>query len=207
MYGARFDAIRPLLEAQPYIKSCEWTWNSMAIKYDFSTFREQYQLHGNLAEQQARHVGVKIDLGSPWLSVSSPIPHGVAVIARSPRYHNPIFPWRRILSAFPERIFVGLPMEHKAFESSFGSIPFYPTKDLLELARVLAGARQVISNQTCAFWISVGLGQATIQETMSRDMNSIVERSNCRYTRDVSEVNSLIASLTNEPTQSVLLHA
>ena len=207
MFGTRFEAIRPFLEAQPYIKSCEWTWGCK-ITHDFSGFRSNYQLHGNLAVQQANHIGVTIEPGCPWLSVPSPNRVAAAVIARSSRYHNPLFPWRKILSSYPDKVFVGTLAEHKEFAASYGEIAYYETKDLLELARVIAGAEQVIVNQTCAWWLSAGLGVPTIQETMQRDQNSIIERQGLRYTRDIGEVNTLLNSLSaSRPSSSCAIQS
>jgi len=193
MRGTRFDAIKPLLEIQPYIERAIWTETFPKGARDFSTFREKYRVHENLAIQQARHIGVEISL-DPWLTIDQTISGG-AIIARTSRYRNSLFPWRKILSHFPDRAFVGSPQEHKDFESLYGEIGFLPTKDLLELARVIAGAQIIVCNQSCPFWIAAGLGIPIIQETFWADMNSVIERPNCRYTRNVSELNSLLDSL------------
>ena len=142
---------------------------------------------------QARHLGVDISL-DPWLSAPVKTPCG-PVIARSSRYHNPTFPWRRIRQKHPKAVFVGLENEHKEFEERYGPIRHVPTPDLLVLAQMIAGTELLITNQTAAFWIGAGLGVPMIQESYIHDLNSVVERDNIRYTRSVSEVNALLESL------------
>lgn len=190
MRGERFEAIKPLLEAQPYITKVEWSDHETDITHDFSTFRTHYRLHESLAHQQARHIGVEIDL-NPWLSVDAS-KHDRVVIARSLRYRNGLFPWRKLLERFTDRIFVGLPVEHREFESSFGEIEYVPTPNLLDLAKIISGAKLLISNQTAAWWIGAGLGIRTIQETYLKDTNSIIERPNLSYSRTISEINELL---------------
>jgi hypothetical protein len=192
--GDRFESIKPLLESQHYINSVAWTDDFRGVTHDFSGFRARYQLHRSLADQQAEFVGVKIDATKPWLHVT-PSYHNRTVIARSSRYHNPIFPWRRIMDSVTDCLFAGLVQEHREFEAYFGQIDYQPTKNLLELAQVIAGAKQVISNQTCQWWIAAGLGVPTIQESYLADLNSVIERPNLRYSRTIQEVNQLIDSL------------
>ena len=195
MRGSRYDSIKPLLEIQEGIRSVTWTESFPTPTWkDFSTFRHNYRLHENLAVQQGRHIGVEVSL-EPWLTVPDPIQIGVAVIARSTRYRNSQFPWRKILEAYPERVFVGLKQEHQDFQNNFGEITYRETKDLLELARVIAGASIVVSNQTCCWWISAGLGIKTLQETYCLDQNSVIDRPNLFYSRTVQEINALLDNL------------
>lgn len=106
-------------------------------------------------------------------------------MARSSRYHNPYFPIFKLLERFPDLLFVGLPEEHKAFQQMFSPrkpIQYRPTKDLLELAGLIAGCKCLLSNQTAAWWIGAGLGVPLIQETWPGGPNSIIERKNAKYT-------------------------
>lgn len=190
MRGPRFEAIKPLLESQPYIHSVQWSDHPRNITHDFSSFRSAYSLHGNLAEQQARHVGAQIKL-HPWLQVETKVNNKI-VMARSLRYRNGLFPWRKLVERYKNKIFVGLPIEHREFENCFGEIEFVPTSDLLELAKIIADCKCLISNQTAAWWIGAGLGVPVVQETYLKDMNSIIERPNLTYSRTISEINELL---------------
>lgn len=182
MKGARYEALRPLLKAQPYLGSVWWD-ESPTPTHDFSTFRHDHKPGEDLASWQARHLGVTID-HSPWLTAfRSPKSLGRVVIARSFRYQNLEFPWKRFVAKYrKEVLFVGLPDEHRSFQVSNGCIVEYcPTGNLLELAEVIAGADLFIGNQSAPFWIAAGLGVNLIQETFPPIQNSIIKRPNAKY--------------------------
>lgn len=192
MFGTRFESLKPLLLAQPYIRSCEWTFDRRGIDVDFSSFRERYRVHDNLALQHAAHAGVSISL-DPWLTIPADDSEGCGpVICRTSRYHNPSFPWRRLLKNYPNAAFVGLMKEWNDFCDAFGEVRYVATPNLLDLAQVVARAYPLITNQTLAFWLGAGLGiPFLIQETHLADQNSIIERPNYFYTRDLEEINAL----------------
>lgn len=183
MQGKRFDVLKPLLEAQPYIRSVQWSDYPIETPYDFSTFRHDFRPNENLADWQARHLQVEIS-HAPWLTARrSERSIGKTVIARSFRYQNRDFPWKRLVAQYNrEVLFVGLPEEHKAFQISNGCIVEYcPTADLLELAEIINGADRFIGNQSCPFWIAAGLGVTLMQEVWPQGPNSKIVRRNARY--------------------------
>lgn len=197
MEGARFDAIKPLLEAQPYISSVRWSNDKAGVTHDFSGFRKIERIpNENLAEWQWRHIGLegKVDL-EPWLTVS---PYTCTaehcVFARSLRYHNPAFPWVALLEKFGELAwFVGLKEEHLAFERAFGSIFYVPSTELRTLALIIDGSGLFIGNQSVAFWISAGLGVPIVQETrLNGSQDSIVPRDNIIYSRTPYETSTIM---------------
>lgn len=200
MRGARYEAIRPLLEAQPYVTAVSWEDEPQGITHDLSHFRQlPFKKGENLATWQARYVGVEIDL-EPWLTVPTFSPHGKTVIARSPRYHNYFFPWPELITKNAPVVFVGLPSEHVAFErETHWNMPYQPTANLLELAQVIAGAKLFIGNQSSPFWVAAGLGVPLIQESWSFDLNSIVPRANAIYTPTDAEARTLITRLYPKP--------
>lgn len=180
--GARYEALKPLLERQPYIDSVTWADNLPSTKFDFSTFRHDHQKGENLARWQARHIGVSIS-ETPWLlATPSPKTKGRVIFSRSLRYHSPSFPWDRALARFRDPLFVGLPEEYFAFQTKWGRpLENYKAANLLELAELIAGCELIVCNQSCPFWMAAGLGVPLIQETWAHDPNSIVERPNARY--------------------------
>lgn len=183
MKGKRFDAIKPLLEAQPYIESVTWSDTVPAVDFDFSTFRHDHILGENLAEWQARHFGVEISL-EPWLTVPNLFREmsDRIIVARTARYQNWQFPWRRIVQEHGERIlFVGMPNEHAAFCKINGKVDHLPTADLLEVAQVIAGSSMLIANQTAACWVGLGLGHPLVQEQSPVTRDSVIERPNAQY--------------------------
>lgn len=172
----RVHLIEPLLRSQPYItdvvagelpakKKCDTV-------FDFSTFRQGGLPWGKtLGALQAEWVGVpagEIDFTQPWLVGIPPSrkAKGRFVVARSPRYHTPTFPWRAVLGAIGEgTIFLGLPEECEQLQSATGaSLQHVPTRDLLEVAQIIAGSHCFIGNQSSPFNIAEGLKHPRILE-------------------------------------------
>ncbi len=184
MRGARFEAIKPLLESQPFITSVEWSETKDNITHDFSDFRSWGVIEReSLAAWQARHLGVSISL-EPWLTAEpSPVSAGRVVVANSGRYRHEAFPWTKLLRGkYRDALFVGTRTEHDSFRHRTSTrTEFFPTANLLELAQVIAGCRLFIGNQSCPFWIAAGLGVPLIQEVWPGGPNSIVERPNAQY--------------------------
>lgn len=143
MSQARFDVIAPLLEAQDYIDGVELcddapqrdvgSGNGFAVTHDFTRFREKMPPPDhNLATWQANYSSEPdwhledpawlTDFLRPWLTVCASRTGSVgteakgrAIFARSERFHNPTFDWRKIVNEFPGALFVGLPEEFEAF--------------------------------------------------------------------------------------------
>lgn len=182
MRGKRYEAIRPLLEAQDYVLSVQWTDKAPPEDaVNFSTFRlSDVRPHEDLATWQARYIGCLISL-APWLTVEpSKETHERLVLARSVRYHNHDFDWNRWITSMS--VFVGTRDEHAAFESEFNKrLDHWETATLLDLAKVIAGCERFIGNQSCPFWIAAGLGVPIVQETYNAAPNSIIKRPNIQY--------------------------
>jgi hypothetical protein len=196
--GPRFDAIQPLLESVPFLVHTEYQDDPSLISHSFLDFRKIAQKNRNLEEWQAASLGLNTVDQTPWLSVEpNPQYAGAVVISRSPRYHNPNFPWRQILQKFVKKlVFVGTPQEHAAFRNKFGvSLELAKTPNLLEAARIIAGARLFVGNQSCPFWIASGLGVPLVQETWWAEPNSIVLRENAAYTHNAGAISGLLKHL------------
>lgn len=182
LHGARYEAIKPLLLAQPYIHDVRWEKDPKNVTHDMRGFRVNYQLGESLLDWQARFLGIEAS-DAPWLTaVRSSVSIGRTVIARSLRYHNPGFPWHVILNKHRNVLFVGTEEEHKAFQVFAGRpIDYHPTKNLLELAEIIGGSHLFVGNQSCPFWIAAGLGVNLIQESWPHSPNSQIRRPNARY--------------------------
>jgi SAM-dependent methyltransferase len=115
------------------------------------------------------------------LTVDRPehIPGKPVLIHRSPRWQNPVFPWRKVLDLHGSRcIFVGLPSEHEAFVKEFGPVPFRPTKNFLELARLIAGCELYIGNQSAPYAIAEAMKHNAVLEVWPEGPNCIFYREN-----------------------------
>lgn len=176
--GKRFDAIKPLLEAQPYVYGVSWSDNISVKENGFREVRRPQ--NESLSERQARHSGNwPIDL-SPWLRVPDVIEeHKRIICCRSPRYHADFeFPWKDAAETYGDRLlFIGLPEEHAAFEGLLGRrVEHAKTENFLDIARIMAGAPQVIANQSSPLWVALGLGKKVIVEGWGHAPNTEIKR-------------------------------
>jgi hypothetical protein len=173
------STIKPLIDATGYcevhLHDGEW------IDHDFTTFRNGGQKLGRtIAERQSRWAGTEISL-EPWLKAEE---NSLAriVINRGSRWQGFHFPWKELLEAFDtEMVFLGLPQEHAAFEKEFGKVFFVPTKNLLQVANIIAGAELFLGNQSAALAIANGLGKAVAVEVCSFAPDCFYKRANAKY--------------------------
>lgn len=159
----------PLAKAQPYIDDCVWDHAPKHCGYELINWRKPcYKPNRTLAESQAEYLGVEgLDL-SPWIKVESdPRSLGKIIIARTKRYNNPSFPWRIILNKYRTQVlFVGLDEERYQLERMVGwSIPHIRVQNFLEMAKIIAGSRCLIANQSSPGWLAMAMGHPIIQET------------------------------------------
>jgi hypothetical protein len=198
MKGERFEFLKPLLSAQPYIKGVKWSDSPPpSLTHDFSTFRHDPIKGESLTAWQARHFHLRSIDTSPWLTAqASPRANGRVVVGRSYRYWNAMYGsiWPKIIAKHgPKMLFVGLPCEHDAFERMAGmNIERAAVGTALEMAELIAGCSLFVGNQSLAFWVAIGLGVPVIQETSAREPNSIILRPNAQYTRTAQNIRELV---------------
>ncbi|WP_157369237.1 alpha-mannosyltransferase [Zavarzinella formosa] len=157
--------IIPLISAQPYIASSEFTPRPCGVTLN-AALRKFHHSKGQISDHY--HHWLDIPFGNrsnPWLTVPRKNSVAPVIVARSARYHGRSFPWGKIVEAVRgQAVFVGTAREHADFTHNFGPIPYQPTNDLLELACVIAGADLFIGNQSCPRAIAEGLKLPVIVE-------------------------------------------
>lgn len=156
-----------LLECQPYLNSVQFSPDPVAVDYDLNSFRATFNNAAARRDDPKRrlvdHVldafGVsRAEADGPWLSGVDGRENGYVIFNRTERYHNPSFPWGRIVRKWWHRsIFLGTAQEHDIFCQSFGKVPHLPTDDLYTAARLLVGCKAVVCNQSCLYAICEGL--------------------------------------------------
>jgi len=163
MSAEHAEGLLPLLRAQPYIARAEWRERPLGVRSDVG--QRRFWQHGfNIADQHAHWLGVPYsgDLAAAkppgrWLAVE-PNTMAPVVFARSQRYRNSRFPWRELHARFGSRAcFVGTHQEHADFQACVGPVAFVPTPTVLDVARVIAGCRLFVGNQSCPRAIAEGL--------------------------------------------------
>jgi hypothetical protein len=100
------------------------------------------------------------------------------VINRTARYHNVGFPWKKVAERFRDQsVFVGTEEEHREFVRECGwRLPHHKTRNFLELARVIAGCKLFIGNQSSPYAIAEGLKKPAILEVWHDDANCLFFR-------------------------------
>lgn len=159
---AQFKGLAPLLERQSYITRVEWSERPVGINFD--AWRARLDFGKNLTDQAAQWLGMdSFDPLESWLDVT-PNLQAPVVFARSHQINfSHTFDWPMLVRKYKGRsVFLGHPDEHEVFCRGYGEVPYYPTGDLLEAARVIAGSRLFIGNPTALTAIAEGLKVNTI---------------------------------------------
>lgn len=181
-----------LLKQQPYINDvrewkqelCNYNGNDFRASMIHATRRGQFNKNKSLVDWQLEAHGVPLNQkDTAWLAIE---PNKVARVVfnrtgpgREPKhvYHNPLFPWHRVWQKYhKEAVFIGTPLEYELFSSICGRVPYHPTKDLAEAARVIAGADLFIGNQSACFWIAEGMKKNLVLEVWPAGPNSLTNR-------------------------------
>jgi hypothetical protein len=188
----RAEVLAPLIRVQPYIKSC--VCSEEHVDLDFSHFRAHYQRTHSLQWSQFEYAKVRFpELTTnrgvdPWLFVEPDEKFkGRVIVARSPRYNNPLMPWQRIVEKYGERIlFVGIDAEYTTFCSAFGNVERLVVENYLDLARAMAGAELFIGNQSSPYNIAEGLKIRRILEVAPANCDCIYLGGDVRWMTDGS---------------------
>jgi hypothetical protein len=180
---ADIDFLFPLLEKQSYIHKLD-LWRNEIVDYDlgdhykFTTGPTGWQ--GNQTECAAMVCGLDLDkhrralLIDPWLDPVEPIriDNRSIVINRTSRYlqgGDPNAPtWRKWVEDGLDdvAVFLGTQEEADAFNRQFGcNVPYHKVEDMLEMARIIQGAEQVMANQSIVMALAIGLGKTFWCET------------------------------------------
>jgi len=180
------ELLIPLYEAQDYIEAAYWMDVPQGIDYNFCTFRKQWIGGCNLAQMQARWVGLADPDMRPWIRATpSADSKGRVVVARSDRYHAQTrpFPWTKVAERYGDRLlFVGTHPEHMLFqEVAQRPVGRSIIENYQQLAELIAGSDLFIGNQSSPCWVAMGLGHPLVQETHDHIRDSIVPRDNAQF--------------------------
>lgn len=186
----RVPLIKDLFEAQPYVEAVEISEESVDV--DLVPFRRWHSAVTTLVAAQSLEYGMqkeellRVDGSIPWLTVEPDTSfREKIVIARSPRYNNFRFPWKKIVDHYgPRLVFVGLVEEYASFISNFGHVAYLQTRNLMEVAKAISGSAMFIGNQSSPHAISLGLGHRMISEVDAGQPDCIYARGNVQYVCD-----------------------
>lgn len=183
----KYSPLIALLEYQPYVEKVQ-QWIGQHTDICGNDFRarmfKELRSHDSpyksksLVDWQLETHGVPLSAkNEAWISVPEARREAAVVFNRSARYHNPLFPWPSIVGRYgKDAVFCGLPEEHQAFVRTFGPVPFLPTSDFMELAKVIAGCDLFIGNQSCPHMIASAMKKNIILEVWSHGPNALEYR-------------------------------
>lgn len=174
-----FDFMKDFMLSQEYITDFQkYDSTQVEITDDLDNFRNLFVGHpGNYVDIYAAIYNIHNPIikhslrNSPWLTVKNPKKiEGIEfVVNRTDRWINPIphyayEQWKKE-DVDLKSIFVGLESEYEKFVNQTGwRCQYYPTKTMLELAEIIAGADHFIGNQSQCLSLSIGLGTPWICE-------------------------------------------
>ena len=169
----------PLLRAQPYLVEAE-IWTGQAFDHDFDVFRMENVMCLNLVDCHSAALGLGPGIkNDQWLFCAptlTPEGNGIYFSRSLSTRGNPMVMEFLHQAMGREASFVGTEAEWDTFRKEIGPIRYRPTKDLLELGQVLAGARLFVGNQSCPLAIAEGLKRPVIQEVHPLTPNCIFYR-------------------------------
>lgn len=182
MNEAKVDRIRPLLEYQPYIESV--LWFEHAADHSLNGFRDHLRNAGeHLADAHLATHGLGWrGRAEAWLEVDRPVHACDVIVQRSARYQNDRFPWGDAVEQYHGRMgFVGFRDEHEDFCRGFGDIPLVDCPDFMSLARVIAGSKLYIGNQSSPLAVAHGLKHPVVMEISpgNAQHHCVFQRMNC----------------------------
>lgn len=185
------DNLRPLLETQPYIWKVQYTHGfAYSVDHDLNSFRLPWkrrsaQDNDSILKLHCDAFGLPLPT-EPWLTVPDPIvvPDKPICVNRTERYQDWSWPWTALIEKHHKQmVFVGTPKEHELLcgMAPHCRIEYRPTRDALELAQVIAGARLFVGNQSLALAIAHGLGKQVLVEEWKANPNTRIERPGAYY--------------------------
>jgi len=183
------NQIKPLLLEQDYISDVKF-WNErVKIDINLDIFRQPKNLiFNNIAYSHLHAFNIDFDeANNAWIDLkennySSPYNRDI-LIARTTRYTANYGYWDSI-SAELEKLafFVGYEFEHQIWEYTFNRrVPYYKTKDILDLAKAIKSANNVISNQGLVNAIAEGMKRTLICEIDKSSPAVIFDREGATY--------------------------
>jgi hypothetical protein len=173
------DMLIPLVGLQDYINVCD-VYTDQKIDIDLDYFRAGliHQDKGNIARWCGYITGVNPELWKPWLKVTPNTDFkDKIVIARSARYQNKTIDYR-FLNKYDSLKFVGVESEYQEVKKYLPKIEWVQVNDFMELARVIAGCKFFIGNQSFPYSIAEALKVPRILEVAFEVINVVPEGEN-----------------------------
>lgn len=190
----KWYGIDRLIGSQPYITGVAPWKSSVGQCFNLNDFRPRMfsAIQRNLEARQKSLSDWMLEtfgLGleerdRAWIHCADPASKFEVIINRTGpgrpahmTYHNPNFPWRRVIDQYGHAAaFIGTELEHAVFCATFGEVPYLKTADFYEAAQVIAGARLFVGNQSCCYAIAEAMKKPAILEVWPSGPNCLFYR-------------------------------
>jgi hypothetical protein len=169
-----FDRLSKLLLAQDYLREVQ-VHVGEAVDFDLDVIRRAPLPHDRLGICQwyGYFLGTAPDLSQPWLTVDpDPTTRDTVLLARSGRYRNDFLDFR-FLGGVPNLAFVGLQDEYEDMRRQLPNLRWLQVEDFHQLARLIAGCRLFIGNQSFPFALAEALKAPRVLELFPLSPNVI----------------------------------
>lgn len=174
-----YNRLEPLLTCQPYLSEVR-VHAGEPVDYDLDVFRDSLLLLDRLGSCRwyFHMFGIAADLSQRWLHVDPDQTFSdCIVLARSKRYRNEFLDYT-FLRSYRDVVFVGVRDEYEDMLRSVPNARWVQVKDFLELARIIAGSRLFIGNQSFPYSLAEALKVDRIVELDPLTPNVVPHGSN-----------------------------
>jgi hypothetical protein len=194
------EMLMPLINLQPYINSCN-IYTDQKIHVDLDFFRSGVIPldRANIARWCGYITGATPELYNRWLTVQPDTSYAdTVVLARSERYRNNSIDFS-FLNKYSNIVFIGVSSEYNDIKKSIPGIQRVEVNDFLELARIIAGCKFFIGNQSFPFSIAEALKKPRILEAYYYMINVVPEGENGYDFFFQEHFEELVKHLNNSP--------
>lgn len=150
--------LSPLLLQQPQFNKVE-VYDNNTIHYDLDLMH-RYPLDlkmGSITHWYFWTFGITGNTWTPWLEVTPDFNFSNAIVVlRSQRYRTPGIDYS-FLKQYPRVVFIGLPVEFEDMKQAVPHLEHVESANFLEMARIIAGSRLFIGNQSFAYSLAEAL--------------------------------------------------
>lgn len=177
MTNESYDYIKPLLMAQPYIKSVNKHYKGIEVDYDFDAFRN-YKFNIGAYDLRKWHSLVypelEVNLSEQCVFVDKHLDYlkDKIVVNLTQRYRSFGINYRKLEDQ--DFVFVGLESEHQLFKNTYGFEPKrLNVKDALHMAEIINSCKLFIGNQSSAYAIAEQMKANRALEVFNQNPNVI----------------------------------
>ena len=170
------ELFAPLLLNQPQFNRCE-ALAGQTIHYNLSVFRDfpfDYRM-GSISRWYFLTFGITWDLGKKWLDVTPDQSyHDAIVVVRTFRYRTPGISYD-FLKKYPRVVLVGMKDEYEDMKQHIPHLEYKPVANFLEMAKVIAGCKLYVGNQSFPSALAEALKVKRVIELFFRVPTTVVE--------------------------------